>query len=272
MGKFKRNTPFKKGRGKCVFCSNGSLSKQHMWPDWIKKILPRIETSHSQYLTRFSMHTGNAVLLQPEFQQHRGNIGARKIRNVCRTCNSGWMSRIEEKAKPTLTKLILGEDIELTITDQILVSTWATLMAIIAEYTDISTLSISENDRQWIMNNSKPPHEWKIWLGRYSGNEWKIRYRHHGLAAVQLPFLGNRNVPCNTQTTTIVAGNMFMHMQSTSVKSINLGFPSGRLYNLVPIWPNPLSTVRFPLIEINDGEAKSISDDFYHNAISRGFH
>ncbi len=270
MGKYRRRVPHKKGRGQCVFCSKGGLSKQHMWPDWIKKIVPRTDSSHTQHLMRFNILPGKTALIRPELQQHRGNIGARKIRNVCKSCNSGWMSRVEERAKPILTKLILGESTEINKLGQKEISSWATLMAVIAEYTDLETLAISETDRQWLMKNSEPPDGWRIWLGTYSGDEWKMRYRHHGAAAVRLPIFNRKNIRCNTQSTTIVVGKMLMHMQSSSFNEVELGFQAGTAYNLIPIWPPSISTVMWPIETIiNDREAKEISDDLYNSLLRR---
>src|SRR5213593_3811716 len=85
----------------CIFCgSSDELTREHIWSDWVRKLVPSDK---------------------PEMHFHRfGPIGSEqersypkrpyrwRLRVVCKTCNNGWMSRIDDAAKPIAEPMILG--------------------------------------------------------------------------------------------------------------------------------------------------------------------
>ena len=97
-----------KGPGVCVFCGKSSVTKQHVWPDWMKAVVPRGTGDHLQFSASVEMDDARIVNVRPVFTPHRGPVGSAKIRRFCKSCNSGWMSKLEAAAKPILVKLITG--------------------------------------------------------------------------------------------------------------------------------------------------------------------
>lgn len=171
--------------GTCVFCGRMGVTKQHMWPDWLKKVIPREGTEHTQNITRMDMIQRDLVVIRPELHFKRGPIGAKKIRRVCGPCNSGWMSALEGIAKHTLTTMITGNPILLNREMQTAVAAWTMMTAIVAEYTDVPTQAIPPADRRLLMQGNLPNDSWRIWIGKYEGTDWKPqRYRHAGMTAV----------------------------------------------------------------------------------------
>ena len=155
----------------CVFCGRSGVTKQHMWPDWLKTIIPREGSTSGQMIFHVRMAPMNkAVIIQPDVKERRWHQGAHKIRNVCGQCNSGWMSRLETAAKPHLTSLILGKKCNLDKQAQHSLAAWIVMTSIMAEFTDIKTVSIPAIHRNQLRISGNPPDGWQIWTGRYHGS------------------------------------------------------------------------------------------------------
>jgi hypothetical protein len=172
-----------KAQGKCIFCGGSGLSKQHIWPNWFRNIINRDSKSHTQQTVSYK-YRKSGVYATPGSRQKQGDLWSRKIRNVCATCNNGWMSVIENGVKPLLTNLIAGRISVITEKEQSDFAAWVTLLAIMAEYTDIKSAGISSEDRQFLYNFKKCPPKWHIWIGSYDGVRWNRRYYHQGVLAI----------------------------------------------------------------------------------------
>jgi hypothetical protein len=195
------------------------LSKQHIWPDWLKKVIPRDEDKNTQLLYGYEYFPEDRIAIFPDIKIRQGYIGTRKIRNVCIKCNNGWMSQIEERVRPKITSMIHGDMSTLNASGQKDIASWIIMTSIMAEYTDIKAQAISEEYRETLFKTSNPPDGgWLIWLGKYNSSEWKFRYRHHGGAVAthqefeELKQKGK--IPPNMQSTCFVFGQLFINFIS----------------------------------------------------------
>jgi hypothetical protein len=59
-----------------------------------------------------------------------GNAAALKLPSVCKNCNGGWMSRLENSAKYLILPMIRGDQTVLSPTEQRVVARWAQLKMI----------------------------------------------------------------------------------------------------------------------------------------------
>jgi hypothetical protein len=90
-----------KPRGSCAFCGGQTgLTKGHIWPDCFGRILPSDARYYEQKIGLFN--TFESTIPGPEKWERVGTgpLQKRRPRNTCKTCNSGWMSRIETAADP----------------------------------------------------------------------------------------------------------------------------------------------------------------------------
>ncbi|SMC62987.1 hypothetical protein [Sporomusa malonica] len=256
----------KKPQGKCIFCGGDGLSKQHVWPEWLKNVIPRETSTHIQHRMKINYLSPECILVHPSFELHQGHGGVKKIRNVCRKCNSGWMSSLETKAKPILTSLILGEPITLDAHSQLVISAWSVMSNIMNEFTDQPTAAIPSFHRQILMESKRPAEGWNIWLGWYKGVNWKLRCRHHGFAAVPASQLINNNVnkiKGNTHVSTFVLGELMIYSMSSTLPNFNIEFPGPLSQSLRRIWPiNQESIVWPPCQLLTDLDVNFIADAF----------
>ena len=106
-------------------------------------------------------------------------IGA-KVPIVCSDCNSGWMSQIQERAKPYLIPLFRGELTILNPDAQRWVATWACMATIMGEFLSrkIGANAIGQSDRETLMRTQLPPRNWRIWIGKCSQENWPSQWLH----------------------------------------------------------------------------------------------
>lgn len=255
-----------KTQGTCIFCGASNVTKQHVWPDWLKSVIPHEGSEHTHLITRIDLSMSGEIHISPEIHPTRGPIGARKIRKICSKCNSGWMSRLESNSKPLLAQMILGERIVLNPSEQEILARWTMMTAIVAEFTDVKTQAITPQDRISLMNSCAPASKWRVWIGRYSGKEWtQRRYRHWG--ALMGALIEGQKVlfskTCNMQTSTFVLGSLLIHATSSSVlSSAELDpFDTSTSASLLSIWPPHPNNVEWPPPKIiSDSDAAVISD------------
>jgi hypothetical protein len=143
---------------RCIFCgARPPLSYEHVFGKWLWKL----------------DHTGEGVheILvdggEPIVQRKRG-LFTRRLKIVCSTCNEGWMSGIEEAAKPLLVKMFGSpSQISLSADDQLALARWAFKTAVVARYvTDRSTFPAAH--RREFGETHNPPQNAQIWIGAAS--------------------------------------------------------------------------------------------------------
>lgn len=141
------------GSRQCLFCDNSADTKEHLWPDWILRILKGARPIRQ-------------VLGKSPPNEFHGDV---RIRCVCRGCNGGWMSSLEETVKPFLSQLIHGASLALDARQQELTSIWALKVAMVLETVNTTTARCyARNECEQLRVNSLIPERSMIWLGRIS--------------------------------------------------------------------------------------------------------
>lgn len=268
-----------KPAGKCVFCGGARLTKEHIWSDWLKNVIPASD-AHIQFRTYTAFeHEARVAFVRPYLDGRQGSQNQRKLRNVCLACNGGWMHDIVDLAKPPAEKIVRGEHIVLSARDQINVATWITISSIMAEFTDVKTQAIPASERIRLKSLKAPLDNWTISVGRYEGKGWSpMRYRHHGTE-----FIRTRESPPRQSTiasskrgymqvSNIVLGNAFFHVFSST--DADLVFHFRTFWNwpgkLIRIWPNSgraIDWLTLPLLA--DADLEVIGDSYFMGQVHR---
>jgi hypothetical protein len=108
----------------CVFCdTRGERAREDIVSQWIARELQ--PPDRSTVLVQTLKYMGSELL-------HRrtnrwGSFATYKAKHVCKTCNEGWMSRLDMSAKPRLLPLIRGEPATLDAAAQKTIEQWAVL-------------------------------------------------------------------------------------------------------------------------------------------------
>ncbi len=140
---------------RCIFCGGTGMSKEHFWPKWASQNVSSTQSkSYAQEL-----HTSSGYPRVPVHPPHRrkrnGDLSTVKFRVVCRSCNNGWMSRVEQAAKPHLLALMSGVPTVLDRAAQRSIAAWITMKVIVAEHDQPDTAMTPAADREAL--RSDPP-------------------------------------------------------------------------------------------------------------------
>jgi hypothetical protein len=109
-----------------------------------------------------------ALLRQP------GTVFNIRARAVCRECNGGWMSRLEQQAKSILLSMFAAERpgslLTLTASEAQVVATWAVKTAWMREESQAGARATTEEMRRTVYRTASPPKYSKVWAARHVGD------------------------------------------------------------------------------------------------------
>jgi hypothetical protein len=145
----------------CIFCvSTDNPSKEDVIARWIRRSL-QIHGDVHEYTG--TVHIGKLETL------------AVKLPEVCEGCNSGWMSRLEERVIPVLKPLLLGTPrgrmYALDPSYQATLATWAVKTSLLLtkrKYRGAENGWIPEDNLKWLYehrDSDVPPPGACVWIG-----------------------------------------------------------------------------------------------------------
>lgn len=114
-------------------------------------------------------------------RQKTASLPAYYTRSFCRSCNGGWMSRLEEHVRPVLEPLMLGHESTLTATEQQTLALWSTkTMLAFQSIEDQQTRFARDEDFRRLYSLMAPLPYGQVWLGANVHGEagW---YRAHSI-------------------------------------------------------------------------------------------
>ena len=195
-----------------------------------------------------------------EFSEHRwkdqieskqlkrqGHLVTTKFRIVCRTCNSGWMSELENEAKPLLIKVLNSDQLLLNEFDQKVLARWTAMKVIVDEHAESDIYVTPQEDRELLRTKKIVPDYYAIYMGYHTHESSSSWLRISKTLAVSSdgpnPPLGK--LKRNTQSISFTCGSLFVYALAVRERAIN---PSEffTLPNLVQIFPIQHLEVRLP--------------------------
>lgn len=242
---------------RCIFDENTKLTKEHFFPKWLKRYLPKSiykERSHSTLIRVYDSQS-NMLLSRSERPgklDKPGAPGSYQLRVVCRECNNGWMSKITESAKDDLVGLIKGAWTVKSTKSQVIITNWAILFTMLCEFSDLRTVSIPTLTRSTFKEKQIPPDNWQVWVGRYSGIRWDRTFWH---STGRLDIKGSESVRHDIQTTLWAVGKcIFQTVSAPPYCDISrFGYPGQSKFRR--IWPPENTCQIYPPDPINDRDA-----------------
>lgn len=240
--------------GACIFCGGGSLSREHIWPQWASDLLPDASASN---LSRWSKPvTWSGPPLRENDRNRQGGIKGHRIRVVCRSCNNGWMSQLEQQVRPTLTTLIAGGEAELCLDVQRALAEWFTLKMMVAEHDHPPDASMTSEERSAFFTRRSIPSGLQLWLFVCGERAWRSAYYRASFTLSRLPDVPNplvKNVSC----VTLGLGELLALgiYDGPGVLALNHKEEAGR-----KIWPGIDASVQWPpSLRLNHEQALSLA-------------
>ena len=233
---------------KCVFCpSEGKRSKEHIWPEWMAEYFER---SDGQRHRRDILTSKWKENLSTKEIERPGHLSTHKVRVVCKSCNNGWMSRLESKTKPVLVPMLKNQETQLTQSYQETLALWITVKTIVGEYSEPDIAVTPEIDRHLVKEQGRIPDYYAIYLGHHSSGSDSAWLRTSMTLALTMdgpdpPLDGYTR---NTQSIAFLCGPLFLFVLTMRVNGIKAS-DFMRLPKLTQIFPPQYSSVRWPNAE-----------------------
>lgn len=235
--------------------------------------MPRNE-EHGEYsgsMHRDSGSSGVEWTKPPRSAARQGSVFQRKVRNVCKRCNNGWMSRVVNRAKLYAKQLILGETLQLNREAQTDLAAWIGITTIIQEFANRRGVRrIPSQDRVTLMNTEAPPFSWSIWIARYTGEWWNPMGHYHIPMSYSKPPTDDEPDPPSgeLQLTTFTLGELLVHVFTSTQTEMIEAYRSyiGNASNsekLQQLWPTVEDTLDWPpSCPFRDHEVDSLAFDW----------
>lgn len=233
---------------RCIFCgSQYQITKEHVFPVWLRDIFRRGPTdTHT-----FGFHDENPITPGASTVARRrsgqGQVGSKKIRKVCRQCNNGWLSRLEDDARPILYDLVYGNSRQLSPLDQRILSDWIVKTTMTAEFLIHDQIAIKQEERVEYRFRRLPRPNWRLWCGPYSGRKFRACGVFHYGFGLYLPPLPMRQGIKNTQFTILGLGHFLAVSFSSEDERLTLELGDNWQRALYRLWPSSWRPLQWPL-------------------------
>jgi hypothetical protein len=139
------------------------MSKEHAWPNWLLKLL--------RTLSKQTVNIKAEIDGGRPWTNWHGPKGSIRVAGICKNCNGGWMSELEQEAKPILEPLIRNTESTLDSRQQLIIATWVVKTSMVFDihrspdnpfYQPVQTSHLFNNQ-------TPPPSTFGLWIGRYYG-------------------------------------------------------------------------------------------------------
>jgi hypothetical protein len=141
----------------CMFCGGTGLTQEHVRPRWLEGAIEEDAPLGYRHGTAGA---------EPAPLEWTGRGFTHTVGDVCRRCNSGWLSELESAAKPLLTPMIRGKHQTLGPRQQRVVATWVMKTAAVIDRTHRHRTVPPEHGRV-LRERREPPPGVYVWLAAY---------------------------------------------------------------------------------------------------------
>jgi hypothetical protein len=140
----------------CMFCNKKANTKEDAWPVWLMKRFPDSDSAYMD-AERGGRKLGIWRASKPRLP----------VKWVCASCNSGWMSRLENRAKPVIESILDEKVTSLSVSAQAILARWSVKTVMVLEAIDPNRpWFYSEDDRQSMRASLSIPARTSVWIAK----------------------------------------------------------------------------------------------------------
>jgi hypothetical protein len=211
-------------KAECIFCSAPRVTKEHVWPNWVKGLIPGDGP--------FTVTTVSDAPGAVSRSWTKAELDV-TVKRVCQPCNNGWLSRLEDEAKSLLTDIVQGRPVVLTPLDQERLAVWAYKTALILALTNRSGEPYFTDEEYVVFkSNQSPAPSTRIWLATYDGPH--ATWYRKKLVSVTLETTGESR---DGHVMVATLGRVVIVQLSSRWVQFNWSIPPSSARFLVPLWP-----------------------------------
>jgi hypothetical protein len=219
----------------CAFCNEPKkLTREHVFPLWLSRgISARGSTS------------GYFTMAYPGRESWRQGSLDWQVKQVCRDCNSGWMSGLEASAGPILLPMVGGLPRSLSQAEQSTASTWAVKTIMTADLLHAESIrAIPPQDRWTLFRLHEPPPGYMVWLSAMDTKE-----RIGSVTGESITYsnpVSPDGPPHKVMCDTLRLGQLVLQVMSTTDPQGSIANNAVELGNAFQIWPRSGELVHWP--------------------------
>lgn len=165
-------TPRRRRKGKCSFCGDDDLSREHVIARWLREEL-KIQGPVREHLEFGSPRIWDTLaVVLPE---------------VCQKCNTGWLSRTERNARPVLSAMLFGNrTLKINAMQQAKIARWAvktSLLLTLKKSRGEAYGWVPSGSMNWLYENpdsDQPPPGSYVWIGCLDAQRNIVSYMQSG--------------------------------------------------------------------------------------------
>jgi DNA-directed RNA polymerase subunit M/transcription elongation factor TFIIS len=250
----------------CIFCgSTKKISKEHLYPDWLKNYIPKPKRL-DRYVVQVKTLKSFDAIGRPSYSITKGKMDrpgtaiSQTVRVVCEKCNNEWMSRLQEEARPILAPLVLGVWGEIEEPQREVLARWITMFAMVLDCSEPLHTAITQQQRSEFFRTNKPLPEWFMWIGYLKTTYPTARSYHSIMNFTDSTKMVPEIKPSGTHITVGVLGNLVFQAFSTIEKRLwaHIAFKFNPFQILTPIWPNFRGLTNKPTTVIRDDQPEAL--------------
>ncbi|GAA0705230.1 hypothetical protein GCM10010193_70360 [Kitasatospora atroaurantiaca] len=157
----------------CIFCGQASpISQEHLWSEWIAGHTTARSPLRTTQEHGFTHRAPGTVTVDPATTRHsKQPLLNLRVREVCRSCNTGWMSRLDAHVKPIILGMMRSEPCLLDPLQATDLATWTVMKSFVNEFAgrpgdDPTPRPASTPEmRRYVMEHQTPPPLSLVWAG-----------------------------------------------------------------------------------------------------------
>lgn len=207
----------------CIFCSgNGKLSKEHLWPEWIRG---RLLAKHDEkYLNEIYSGEAKQEMSLKLSKEQNGSLASLKFRVVCESCNNGWMSQIEENVKPFFSRALSSSIQNVDESMQASIANWIAMKIMVAEQSDGKTMVTPPEDIKEFYLTKFVPSYYRIYIGKHDleNDTEYMRYSCTLSRKINGPSQQMNGLERNAQSVTLIFGSVLIYLIACREEDIKL--------------------------------------------------
>lgn len=246
---------------RCLFCDGVAASAEHIWPKWAAPYFKR--TAHDKSLESWHrLGAGQAKVILGNRVRH-GHTSTVTVKAVCKACNNGWMSGLENAAKSALEPMLSGRRVRLSAADQSRLAAWVMLKAMVLGETDEKAPIFTREETLVFARDRSVPQRTNIWLFRSADAVRRARVTMAFAHVSDRPV--DTFVRANVQTILIRIGRLVVFVSHTKSQLEPGGF---RQTLAKALWPPRGQELMWPPINVlgrqGEDEIAGHLDRFLH--------
>lgn len=228
----------------CIFCGRQADSNEHIFSDWINEVIKVDCVDAHAFLVEGRQTTH-------ERSYHAKKVAAQEAKVVCGDCNHGWMSDLEDEAKPILVPMITGNRTRLDYKAQLVIAHWAIKTAMVAESIQHGANTFTQDDRYIVRVDRRPSLRARVNIAAYDMSTPNMTRYTRG----QGPVLRNGEVVAEFYVHAIQVQHLVLSVRGTqtfpAADNRSLERLAQPAFREVPVFP-PVEVCEWPPNQVMD--------------------